>query len=81
MRFRWMRQSSRSGLIAAIVTRVMVKGLSMEEALDVSLPHYSVNPGALPQLERKRILRDAREGIKRIEETRRGGTGHRRMRG
>ncbi len=81
MRFKWMRQTSRSGLIAAIVTRVTVKGISMEEALVVSLPHYSVNPEALSQLERKRILRDARDGLKRIEETRRGGTGRRRMRG
>ena len=81
MRFRWMRETSRAGLIAAIVTRVTVRGISMEDALNISLPHYSVNPEALSQLERKRILRDARTELKRIEETRRGGTGRRRMRG
>jgi hypothetical protein len=81
MRFRWMRETSRAGLIAAIITRVTVRGISIEDALNASLPHYSVNPEALSQLERKRILRDARDGLKRIEETRRGGTGRRRMRG
>lgn len=81
MRFRWMRQTSRAGLIAAIITRVTVRGISIEDALDTSLPHYSINPEALSQLERKRILRDARTELKRIEETRRGGTDRRRMRG
>ncbi|MGP0583660.1 hypothetical protein [Paenibacillus timonensis] len=81
MRFRWMRQTSRAGLIAAIVTRVTVKGISIEAALDVSLPRYSINPEGIPQLERKRILRDARAELKRVEETRRDGTGRRRMRG
>ncbi|WP_433943405.1 hypothetical protein [Paenibacillus sp. SN-8-1] len=81
MRFRWIRSTSRAALISAIGTRMMLKGLSLEAALDTSLPHYSVNSEALSQLERKRILRDAQIELKRIEETRRDGTGRRRMRG
>lgn len=81
MRFSWMRQSSRAGLIAAIVTRVTIKGISIESALDISLPRFSVNPESISQLERKRILRDAQAELRRIEETRRGCTGRRRKRG
>lgn len=81
MRFRWIRESSRAALIAAIVTRVTLKGMAVEAALDVSLPRYSINPGAISQLEYKRVLREAKAELKRIEETRRGGTGRRRMRG
>lgn len=81
MRFRWIRETSRAGLISAVITRSIVKGMELEAALDLSLPRYSINPGALSQLERKRILRDAQGELKRIEETRRGGTGRRRMRG
>lgn len=81
MRFRWMRQSSRAALIAAIVTRVTLRGMSIEDALDKSIPKYGYNPGSLSQLERKRILRDARAEMKRIEETRRSGTVSRRAGG
>lgn len=81
MRFRWKRQSSRAGCISAVVTRSVLKGIEMEVALELSLPQYSVNPEGISQLERKRILRDSQEEMKRIEETRRDGTGRRRMRG
>lgn len=81
MRLRWIRQTSRAAVISATVTRVMLKGMSPEAALEISLPKYAVNPESLSQLERKRILRDARAELKRIEETRRDGTGRRRMRG
>lgn len=80
-RFKWQRQSSRSGLIAAVVTRVTLRGLTVEAALIVSLPHYAVNPEALSQLEHKRIIRDAQSELKRVEESRRSCTGNRRMRG
>lgn len=81
MRFRWMRQTSRAAVISATVTRVILQGKSVEEALGLSLPHYSINPGAISQLEFKRLLRDSKLEFKRIEETRRDGTGRRRMRG
>lgn len=81
MRFRWMRQSSRAALIAAIVTRVVVREMEIEDALDKSIPKYGYNPNSLSQLERKRILRDARAELKRIEETRRSGTVSRRAGG
>lgn len=81
MRFRWMRQSSRAALIAAIVTRSLLKGISVEAALDVSLSRYSVNPEKISQLERKRILREVRAELLRIEETRRSGTISRRAGG
>ncbi|WP_410771017.1 hypothetical protein [Fontibacillus sp. BL9] len=80
-RFRWKHQSSRAGLISAVVTRNIIKGMDMEAALELSLPNYSANPEGLSQLERKRILKEAKEELKRIEETRRDGTGRRRMRG
>ncbi|MBU5673200.1 hypothetical protein [Paenibacillus brevis] len=80
-RFRWMRQSSRAAVISATVTRVILQGVSVEAALELSLPHYSINPGAISQLEFKRLLRDSKLEFKRIEETRRDGTGRRRMRG
>lgn len=75
MRFRWMRQTSRAAVISATVTRVMLKGISVEAALELSLPHYSISPGAIPQLEFKRLLRDSKAELKRVEETRRDGTG------
>ncbi|MMZ68116.1 hypothetical protein D1872_307660 [compost metagenome] len=81
MRFRWIKQSSRAALISAIVTRVTLKGISVEAALNVSLPCYSVNSEALSQLEKKRILKEAKVKLKRIEESHRSCTGNRRMRG
>lgn len=81
MRFRWMKSTSRAALISAIVTRVMLKGMSFEAALDISLPNYSINPEGLSQLERKRLIKDANVALKRVEENRRSCTGNRRMRG
>ncbi|MOA10985.1 hypothetical protein D3C78_1308990 [compost metagenome] len=81
MRFRWIKQSSRAALISAIVTRVTLKGMSVEEALNVSLPFYSVNPESISQLEHKRLIRNAKAELKRVEENRQGGTVRRRMRG
>ncbi|MNW37019.1 hypothetical protein D3C74_140500 [compost metagenome] len=81
MRFRWVRQTSRAALISAIVTRVTLKGMSVEAALNVSLPHYAANPDSISQLEHKRLIRDAMAELKRVEENRRSCTGNRRMRG
>lgn len=81
MRFRWIKQSSRAAVISATVTRVMLKRMSIEAAFDLSLPHYSVNSEGLSQFERKRLIRDAKAELKRVEENRRDGTGHQRMRG
>ncbi|MBQ4899317.1 hypothetical protein KB559_10760 [Paenibacillus sp. Marseille-P2973] len=81
MRIRWKRQSSRAGLISAVVTRNLIKGMDMEVALELSLPNYSANPEGLSQFERKRILKEAMKELKRIEEARRGGTGRQRARG
>ncbi len=81
MRFRWMRQTSRSACVSATVTRSLLKNIDVEIALDMSLPNYAVNPESLPKLERKRVLKEATESLKRIEESRRSGTGYRRRRG
>lgn len=81
MRFRWAKKSSRQGCVAAVVTRHILKGLEIEVALELALPSFSVNPESISQLERKRLLKEAKENLKRIEETRRGGTSRRRMRG
>ncbi|GAA0390147.1 hypothetical protein GCM10008933_21300 [Paenibacillus motobuensis] len=55
--------------------------MEIEAALKVSLPKYAVNPESISQLEHRRLMRDARAELKRIEETRRIGTSGRRMRG
>ncbi|MGG1880164.1 hypothetical protein ABDI30_21690 [Paenibacillus cisolokensis] len=81
MRFRWIRNSSRTGCISATVTRSLLKHVDIEIALDMSLSHFAVNPESISQLERKRLLKEAKAELKKIEETRRGGTSRRRMRG
>ncbi|MHA2856884.1 hypothetical protein ACXZ7E_22985 [Paenibacillus lautus] len=55
--------------------------MDVEIALDMSLPNFAVNPESLSKLERKRVLKEAQENLKRIEENRRSGTGCRRIRG
>ncbi|PJN56156.1 hypothetical protein PAEVO_28790 [Paenibacillus sp. GM2FR] len=74
MRFRWMRQTSRTACVTATVTRSLLKKIDVEIALDMSLPKYAVNPEKLSKLERKRVLKEATESLKRIEETRRSGS-------
>lgn len=81
MWFRWMRQVSRSACISATVTRVVLRKLDIEKALELSLPNYAINPESLSQLERKRILKEATDSLKRIEECRRSGTSYQRRRG
>lgn len=81
MKFRWIRNSSRTGCISAIVTRSLLKNIDVEIALDMSLPKYAINPEKLSKLERKRVLKEASDSLKTIEENRRSGTGCRRIRG
>lgn len=81
MRFRWMRQTSRSACVSATVTRSLLKNIDVEIALDMSLPHYAVNPESLSKLERKRVLKEAMKNLKRIEESRQSGTSCQRRRG
>lgn len=80
-RFHWMRQNSRTACVSATVTRNLLKNIDLEMALDMSLPNYAVNPESLSKLERKRVLKEASDSLKRIEENRRSGTGCRRIRG
>lgn len=81
MRFRWMRQTSRTACVSATVTRSLLKNIDVEIALDMSLPKYAINPEKLSKLERKRVLKEAQEDLKRIEENRQSGTSYRRIRG
>jgi len=81
MRFRWIRQTSRSACVSATVTRSLLKNIDVEIALDMSLPHYALNPESLSKLERKRMLKEAMKNLKRIEESRRSGTSCQRRRG
>lgn len=74
MRFRWIRQASRTACVSATVTRNLLKNIELEIALDMSLPHHAVNPEGLSKLERKRILKEAKDRLKWIEETRRSGS-------
>jgi hypothetical protein len=74
MKFRWIRDSSRTGCISATVTRSLLKNMDLEIALDMSLPSYAVNPEMLSKLERKRVLKEASDSLRRIEETRRSGS-------
>lgn len=81
MRFRWIRQTSRTGCVSATVTRSLLKNIDVEIALDMSLPNFAVNPESLSKLERKRVLKEATDRLKRIEESRRSGTSCQRRRG
>lgn len=81
MRFRWKRESSRAGCISATVTRVILKNLDMEASLELALPKYAINPEGISQLERKRLLKESKLELKRIEESRRSCTGYQRRRG
>lgn len=81
MRFRWMRQTSRTACVSATVTRSLLKNIDVKIALDMSLPKYAINPEKLSKLERKRVLKEAQEDLKRIEESRRSGTSCQRRRG
>lgn len=74
MRFRWMRESSRAACISATVTRVILRDLDMEVALDQALPNYAINSESISQLEHKRLLKESKLELKRIEESRRAGT-------
>lgn len=81
MRFRWMRQTSRTACVSATVTRSLLKNIDVEIALDMSLSNYAMNPERLSKLERKRVLKEATDKLKRIEESRRSGTSYQRRRG
>ncbi|NWL89607.1 hypothetical protein DMN77_18835 [Paenibacillus sp. 79R4] len=81
MRFRWIKQTSRLACISAIVIRALLKGMNLEEAVKASLPHYSVNPESISQLEYRRLLKDAKIELKRVEESRRSCTDYQRQRG
>ncbi|GAB6990885.1 hypothetical protein [Paenibacillus pini] len=82
MRFRWKSETSRTACISATVTRVMLRDLEVEVALDKSLPHYAVNPEVVSKLEHKHLLKDSIHQLKTIEESRQSGTSCRRqMRG
>lgn len=81
MRFRWVRESSRAACISATVTRVILRGIEVEAALEMALPNYSVNPAAISQLEHKRLLKESKLELKRIEESRQSGTSCQRRRG
>lgn len=80
-RFKWIRQTSRTACVSATVTRSLLKNIDVEIALDMSLSKYAVNPENLSKLERKRVLKEASDSLKRIEENRQSGTSCRRIRG
>lgn len=73
-RFKWIRQTSRTACVSATVTRSLLKNIDVEIALDMSLPNYAVNPESLSKIERKRVLKEAQENLKRIKESRQSGT-------
>lgn len=66
MRFRWIRESSRTGCIAAAVTRVMLKEMDIESALLVALPNFAKNPEALSEFGMKSLKRDVERRLKEI---------------
>lgn len=81
MRFRWKRKSSRAACVSATVTRVILRNMEIQASLELALPNYATNPEAISQLEQKRLLKDSKLELKRIEESRRSCTGYQRRRG
>ncbi|MFU1797328.1 hypothetical protein ACM1RC_25915 [Paenibacillus azoreducens] len=81
MRFRWKRESSRAACISATVTRMLLRNLDVEAALELALPNYAVNPESISQLEHRRLLKESKLELKRIEESRQSCTGYQRQRG
>lgn len=73
MRFHWIKPTSRACFIAAVVTRVNVGKMTMDQAIDhtLSLERQCKNPHLISQRELKRLKKDAEAMIRKIQETRR----------
>lgn len=66
MSFRWIRESSRTGCIAAAVTRVLLKELDIESALLVALPKFAKNPESISEFALKSLKRDVERKLREI---------------
>ncbi|MFW5436604.1 hypothetical protein [Paenibacillus apiarius] len=76
MRFRWYRKSSRAACVTMTVTRVAVQGMDVETALTLTLQKgHAIQPELISKKELRSLNRDVAAVLKRIEETRRCGTG------
>ncbi|MDN8592068.1 hypothetical protein Q0V21_25300 [Paenibacillus sp. 11B] len=73
MRFYWIKSTSRACFIAAVVTRVNVGKMTMDQAIDhtLSLERQCKNPHLISKREFKSLKRDSETELKRIQETRR----------
>lgn len=73
MRFQWIKPTSRACCIAAVVTRVGLKNMTVDQAIDFTLSReiQCKNPHLISQRELKSLKRGAEAQIRKIEETRR----------
>lgn len=73
MRFHWIKPASRACFIAAVVTRVGVKKMTIDQAIDytLSLEIQCKNPHLISKRELKSLKRDSETELKRVKETRR----------
>lgn len=73
VRFYWIKPTSRACFIAAVVTRVNVGKMTIDQAIDhtLSLERQCENPLLISQRELKRLKKEAEAMIRKIQETRR----------
>lgn len=71
-RFYWTRQYSRSGFIHAVATRIHVKGLSLEQAMDLTFSKevYARNVHLISKREHKRLEKEINGVLNEIKQTR-----------
>lgn len=73
MKFFWIKPTSRACFIAAVVTRVNVRKMTIDQAIDFTLSReiQCKNPHLIPKRELKSVKREAEAQIQKIQETRR----------
>jgi len=61
-RFRWLRKdASRDACVCMTVARMRCEGMTLERALNITLPKHSKNPEAISAAERKRLENSVKE--------------------
>lgn len=71
MKFHWIKPTSRACFIAAVVTRVHVGKMTMDQAIDytLSLERQCKYPHLIPQREFKSLKRDCEAELERIRKS------------
>lgn len=73
VRLQWIKPTSRACFISAVVTRVGLKKMTIDQAIDytLSLEIQCKNPHLISKRELNSIRREAQAEIRKIQETRR----------